>query len=130
MTLAAKILAGFAVLGLLLSALGIYGVISFLAAQRTGEVGIRMALGAQRRNILWLILHKAILLAALGIVFGLSGAYAITKILAAALPEIPTKSPSAIFILSMGLIATATAAALVPAWRATRCDPTKALRDQ
>jgi len=127
-TLAGKLLVGFANLGLVLAALGIYGVISFLVVQRTGEIGIRMALGAQRPDVLWLILKKGLSLTAIGIGLGLIGAYAIASLLAAAVPEVPSKDPFAVLTVAFTLIAVGIGAAGIPAWRATRYDPTVALR--
>src|SRR5215207_4443103 len=99
-SLLGRLLGAFAALGLLLAAIGIYGVISYSVAQRTTELGIRMALGAQRTGVLWLILNQGLRLSALGSLLGVAGALAVTRLLAAAAPEIPSHDPVAIIVLT------------------------------
>jgi putative ABC transport system permease protein len=118
----------FATLAVLLSAIGIYGVLSYLVTQRTREIGVRMALGAQRGNILRLLLGEGMRLAAIGIAIGLVAAVGATRLLAGLLfGVLPTDPP--VLLAVTGLIAAVTLAACsVPAWRAIRIDPMVALR--
>jgi putative ABC transport system permease protein len=118
----------FAVLGLVLATVGIYGVISFFVAQRTGEIGIRMALGAQLRDVFWLVLNKGLVLSALGILFGLLGAFLVGALIAAAVPELPPTNPLALAGVILALILAALLACWLPARRATKVHPMEALR--
>ena len=123
-----SLLGAFAALGLLLAAIGIYGVISYSVAQRTGEIGIRLALGAQARDVLWLVLGKGARLILLGALLGFGGAYAVARFLAAAIPTLPTRDPAALVAITLTLVAVALAACYLPARRATKVDPMVALR--
>ena len=130
----------FGVLGLLLAALGIYGVTSYSTAQRTGEIGIRMALGAQQRDVLWLVLRQGLRSGWLGGLLGLIGSYAMLRVLDALIPEgSPARDPVmwAGVPVSGWLMALSTTVVLVtvsllacylPAKRAARVDPMSALR--
>ena len=89
MSLLGQLLGAFAALGLVLAAIGVYGVTSYSVVQRTGEIGIRMALGAQRRDVLWLVLNKGLCLSLLGALIGLGGGWAVSRLLAAAVPALP-----------------------------------------
>jgi len=129
-SLLGNLLGAFAALGLILAAIGIYGVISYTVVQRTTEFGIRVALGAQGRDVLWLVLGKGALLILTGIVIGGAGAYAVSKLLIAEVPSLPTRDPLAIVMTSCVLIAVALAACYLPARRATKVDPLVALRDE
>ena len=121
------LLGAFAVLGLILAAVGIYGVVSYSVVQRTGEIGIRMALGAQRRDVLWLVLGKGARFILIGAVIGVAGAYAVARLLASSIPTLPSKDPIAATVLTIGLIVVALLACYLPAWRATRVEPLEAL---
>ena len=121
------LLGAFAVLGLILAAVGIYGVVSYSVLQRTGEIGIRMALGAQRRDVLWLILGKGARLILIGAVIGAAGAYAVARLLASSIPTLPSKDPIAAVVLTATLIIVALLACYLPALRATRVEPLEAL---
>ncbi|MBI3875889.1 MAG: FtsX-like permease family protein, partial [Verrucomicrobia bacterium] len=127
-TLAGVFLGAFAALGLVLAGLGIYGVISYFVVQRTGEIGIRMALGAQRLDVIWLVLSKGLLLSLLGVLLGLGGAFVVARLLAAAVPELPAHG----FLEFAGVTVVSIVAALLacvrPAHRATKVDPMVALR--
>jgi predicted lysophospholipase L1 biosynthesis ABC-type transport system permease subunit len=117
-----------ALLGLLLALVGIYGVVANLAAQRTQEIGIRMALGAQTRAVLWMILRNGARLAAVGVSIGLLLAFGLNHALTLAMPGIPGSSPPLIFALAVLLVGATLLACWVPARRATRVNPVDALR--
>ena len=121
------LLGAFAVLGLVLAAVGTYGVISSFVAQRTGEIGIRMALGAQKRDVLWLVLGRGLRLLLAGSLLGVGGALATARLLAAAMPELPG-DPGAIAAITIVLVAVAVVACWLPARRAAKVEPMEALR--
>jgi putative ABC transport system permease protein len=127
-SLLGTLLGAFALLGLALAAVGIYGVISYTVAQRTGEIGIRIALGAQARDVLWLVLGKGARLILLGALLGFGGAYAVSRLLASAIPTLPTRDPLALAAITFTLVVVALAACYLPARRATKVDPMVALR--
>ena len=124
----AVLLAVFAGLALMLSAIGIYGVMAYMVAQGTREIGIRMALGAQAANIFRLILGHGIVLTIAGLVIGLVGAYAATRVLANQLYGVTAGDPITFIIVSLLLVGVALGAGFVPARRATKVDPMVALR--
>jgi putative ABC transport system permease protein len=111
-----------------LAAVGIYGVISYSVAQRTKEIGIRMALGASRRDVLRLVTGEGLRLAVAGVVAGLAGAAATARVLATLLFEVQPTDAGTYAAASAFLVLVALAASLVPAWRATRVAPVSALR--
>ncbi|MGZ5957971.1 MAG: FtsX-like permease family protein, partial [Myxococcaceae bacterium] len=118
----------FAGLAVLLAAAGVYGVLAFSVAQRTREIGIRMAIGASARSVRWWVLRRALALAAIGIVAGLGGALLLGHALQTLLYQVaPSDPPTALGAAAMPSLVTL-AAALVPANRATRVDPQEALR--
>jgi predicted permease len=123
-----RLLLGFAGLGLFLAALGIYGVIARLVAQRTNEIGIRMALGAQVGQIARLILGTGMRLVAIGTGIGLLGAAAIARFFTASMPGMASNSVTAIAAAVVVLIVIALVACWLPARRATKVDPIVALR--
>jgi predicted permease len=129
-SLLGHLLGAFAALGLVLAAIGIYGVISYSVVQRTGEIGIRMALGAQTLDVLRLVLGKGARLILLGSLLGLGGAYAVARFLAWAIPTLPTRDPAAMTAIALALVAVALAACYLPARRATKVDPMDALRHE
>ncbi|HMD62085.1 MAG TPA: FtsX-like permease family protein, partial [Opitutaceae bacterium] len=120
----------FALVGLALSAVGLYGVIANLVAQRTSEIGIRMALGAQSRDVLWLVLGQGVRLAATGTVIGLACAWALIRLLDSILPAIPGGDPLAVACVASLLAAVALVASWLPARRAAAVDPIIALRSE
>jgi putative ABC transport system permease protein len=120
----------FAGVALLLAAIGIYGVMSYDVEQRRHEIGIRVALGACGRDVVNLIVRHGMILAAVGIVLGLAGAYGVTRVLAAQLFGIKPTDPATFAIVAFGLAAVALFATWIPARRATRVDPIVALRHQ
>jgi putative ABC transport system permease protein len=130
MALVGQLLSVAALLGLLLALVGIYGVVAYLAAQRTQEIGIRMALGAQREAVLRLILFNGAKLAAAGTLVGLFLAYGLTRGLGVAMPDIPGQDPVLIVVMALLLVGATLLACWVPARRATRIDPVVALRDE
>jgi len=122
------LLAFFGLLALALTAVGIYGVVAYSVAQRTREVGIRMALGAQRRDVLKLILMKGLTLIAWGIAFGLLGCYWLTRLVSSQLYGVSPNDPATLATVAAVLVAVALLASYLPARRATKVDPLVALR--
>jgi ABC-type antimicrobial peptide transport system permease subunit len=129
-SLLGSLLGSFAALGLALAAIGIYGVISYSVVQRTGEIGIRLALGARTADVLRLVLGKGARLILLGALLGFGGAYAVARFLAWAIPTLPTRDPMAMGVIAVALVAVALAACYLPARRAAKVDPMVALRRQ
>jgi putative ABC transport system permease protein len=118
----------FAALAVILSAVGIYGVISYIAAQRTQEIGIRMALGAGRASVLRMVLSEAGRMALLGVGIGLVTAFALTRLMSRILFGVSTHDPLTYLGVAALLMLVALAACYIPARRATRVDPMVALR--
>jgi hypothetical protein len=88
-SLLGSLLGAFATIGVILAVIGIYGVVSYTVVQRTGELGIRMALGAQSRDVLWLVLGKGAVLVVIGALLGAFGAYGVSKLLSSLIPSLP-----------------------------------------
>ena len=128
--LLATLLGAFALLGLVLAAIGLYGVTSYSVSQRQGEFGIRMPLGAQARDVLRLVLGKGAQLVLSGVALALAGSYAVMQILAAAIPSVPTSDPAAIASVTTTLAVVAIVACWLPARRAVGLDPWIALKFQ
>jgi len=122
------LLTGFAALALLLACVGIYGVISYLVGQRTQEIGIRMALGAQRRDILVLVLGEGTRMALIGAAIGTVASLVLTRLMAKQLFGVSAHDPLTYAIVAFVLVLVAIAACYVPARRAVRVDPMKSLR--
>jgi len=118
----------FAAVALVLTIIGLYGVMSYSVAQRTNEIGIRMALGAQARDVVGLIVKQGIGMVLTGLALGIFGALILTRLLATLLFGVTTKDPTTFIAISVLLSFVALLACYVPAWRATRVDPLEALR--
>ncbi len=118
----------FGAMGLVLGALGIYGVLAYLVTQRTREIGVRIALGAQRRNVLAMVVGSGLRLAAIGVAIGLAGALALTQLMTGLLYGVSASDPLTFGAVALVLLGVAAVASCVPALRATRVDPLVALR--
>jgi putative ABC transport system permease protein len=123
-----KFISLFAGVGLVLAAVGIYGIMSYLVARRTHEIGTRMALGAERTDVLKLVLEKGLTLIAVGLAIGVAGALALTRALASLLYGVTPTDPVTFVVVSLLLTAVGLLACYIPARRATKIDPMMALR--
>ena len=126
----ALLLGIFASLGLTLAAIGLFGVTSYFVAERRHEVGIRMALGAQRSQVLCMVVREGMVLVGIGAAFGLLGAVALTRLLSNMLYGIKSLDPLTFILVSVLLAAVGALASYLPARRASRIDPMLALRHE
>jgi putative ABC transport system permease protein len=127
----ARLLSLFGVLAQQLAAIGLYGVMAYSVAQRTHEIGIRMALGANRRNVLKMILKQGIMLTLIGVALGLAAAYVLTKYLESLnsmLFGVQPRDPVTFGVIAVLLTVVALVACFIPAQRATKVNPLEALR--
>ena len=124
------LLTTFGVVALLLASIGVYGVISYGVAQRTGEMGIRLALGAQPEDVRSLLMRHGMLVAILGVGGGLAGSWALSQVMASHLYELSSTDPWTFGVAALLLSATALVATYIPALRASRVDPIVALRPE
>jgi putative ABC transport system permease protein len=126
--LAAILLGAIGLLALTLAIVGLYGVMAYSVAQRTREIGLRMALGADRRQVLGMVLGQAMLLVAIGLIIGVAGARALAGVVARLLFGMSPADPVTFGFVCVILSAVGLLASCVPAWRASRLDPLRALR--
>ena len=115
-------------LATLLAVVGLYGVLEFVVTRRTREIGIRMALGAERGRVVRLVLRETTLLFALGVVAGVAGAFAGARVVESQLFGVTARDPLVFAASALVLLAACLAAGFGPAWRAARIDPVRALR--
>ena len=120
----------FSIVALVLASVGIYGVIGYSVTQRTQEIGIRMALGAQRRDVLRMVVGNAMLLALVGIALGATGAFVLTRLMSKLLFSVEPQDPATFIVVALLLAAVAALASYLPGRRATHVDPLTALRAQ
>jgi putative ABC transport system permease protein len=118
----------FAGIAIVLAAVGLFAVTAYSVTQRTQEIGVRMALGAQARQVSWLILRRGLIQLAIGLVFGLAGAFRVGRLLKSLLFQTGSADPITLASITLLLIAVAISACLWPAWQATRLNPVTALR--
>ena len=126
----ATLLASFGLLALVLAAVGIYGVMGYSVARRTREIGIRMSLGAQRGDVLKMVLKEGMAMVGIGIALGLVGAFFVTGLLVSFLYGVSVTDPVTFASISLILAGVALVASFVPARRATKVDPLVALRHE
>jgi putative ABC transport system permease protein len=118
----------FSIVALIMAAVGIYGVMSYSVLQRTHEIGVRMALGAQRADVLKLILKQGVLLALSGVLVGLAGSFGLTRIISTLLFDVAATDKTTFAAVALGLFTITFLASYLPAWRATKVNPLVALR--
>jgi predicted permease len=128
--LLANVLGGFALLGLVLAAIGIFGVVSYSTAQRSGELGMRMALGARQSVVLWLVLKQGVGLTMAGAAIGLAGGLALGRVLSSLMPNLPSPEVWILAGAFTGMVLVALAAFSIPAWRASKTSPMLVLRHE
>jgi putative ABC transport system permease protein len=123
------LLSCFAGIALILAAIGLYGLLSYMVVQRSLEIGVRMALGAQRADILRQIVRRGLTLTLMGMIGGLAIAAAVTRLLSGMLYGIRSSDPATFAVMAGVLLLVSVAASSIPAWRAARLDPNRALRE-
>lgn len=123
-------LGAFAAFALLLATVGLYGVVSYLVSQSTRDIGVLVAMGAQPGNIIRLVLHQGMELAGIGILAGLAGAFALTRVMTSLLFEVSALDTLTFAVMPLLLASVAFAASAIPAWRTSRVDPMVALREE
>ena len=124
----AKLCTGFAVLALLMACVGLYGTMSYSVARQSGEIGIRMALGAQSGAVVWMVLRRVLLLAAAGLAISVPAALSASQLVKSFLFETPPNDPGTLALAGAVLLSAAILAGYAPARRASRIDPLAALR--
>ena len=126
----ATLCTSFALLAVAIACVGLYGTMAYSVARRTNEIGLRMALGAQRKKLIWMVLREVFVMAAVGLAIGVPVALATTKFVKSFLFEMKPNDPWAIAGAAVVLVLAAVAAGYGPAWRASRIDPWDALRHE
>jgi ABC-type antimicrobial peptide transport system permease subunit len=126
----AKLCTGFAVLALLTACVGLYGTMSYSVARQVGEIGIRMALGAQRGAVVWMVLRRVLLLAAVGLAISVPAALSASRLVKSFLFETQPNDPGTLALAGVVLVSAAILAGYAPARRASRIDPLAALRQE
>jgi macrolide transport system ATP-binding/permease protein len=127
-TLIARLCTGFAILALTIACVGLYGMMSYTVARRTGEIGIRLALGAQRGAMVRMVLREVLILAAAGLAIGVPTALATSRFVKSFLFELQANDPRSLAMAVAILLSTSLLAGYFPAWKASRIDPMIALR--
>jgi putative ABC transport system permease protein len=125
-----SLLATFAAVALILAAIGVYSVISYSVAQRTHEIGVRMALGAQQRHVLRMIVGQGLKLVLVGVAIGVTTAFAVTRVISNLLFGLTATDPTVFVVVPLLLVVIATLASYFPARRALKVDPMIALRNE
>lgn len=128
--LQAVLLSSFAVIALLLAAIGLYAVLSYMVTQRTHEIGLRIALGAQRNNVLHLVLREGVFLAFAGLLIGASASIILTRFLSTLLYHVKPFDPLTFAVVALVLLSVSVLASVIPAARASKLDPIETLREQ
>ena len=118
----------FAGLALILAVVGIYGILAYIVTQQTHEIGIRMAMGAQRRDMLLFILRRGVRLTLIGVAIGLPAAWVVTRVMSSLLYGVSPRDPLTFIGMTLLLVTTALLASYIPARRATKVDPMVPLR--
>jgi ABC-type antimicrobial peptide transport system permease subunit len=126
----AKLCTGFAILALLIACVGLYGTMSYNVTRQVGEIGIRIALGAQREAVVWMVLRRVLLLAAVGIAISVPAALMGTRLVKSFLFETQPSDPGTLAVAGVVLLSAAILAGYAPARRASRIDPVAALRQE
>jgi ABC-type antimicrobial peptide transport system permease subunit len=126
----AKLCTGFAVLALLMACVGLYGTMSYSVARQVGEIGIRMALGAQRGSVVWMVLRRVVLLAAVGLAISVPAALSASRLVKSFLFNTQPNDPGTLALAGVVLLSAAILAGYAPARRASRIDPLTALRQE
>jgi ABC-type antimicrobial peptide transport system permease subunit len=124
------LLTGFAAIAVALALIGLYGLMSFTVKQRKAEIGIRVAVGASRGRVLGLILSQGLRLTTVGLLIGLAGAFALTRLVSGWLFGVKPTDPVTFVAVPLFVLAVACCACIIPAWGATRIDPIQALRQE
>ena len=129
-SLSASLVLAFALLSMILASVGLYGVLSYLTTQRSGEIGVRMALGAERRQVLGLMLGDGLRPALYGLILGLAASVGAVRLIQSMLYGTRPLDPVIFAAVAVTLLGVATLACMIPAWKASRIDPIQALRSE